>query len=46
MRRLQQPRLAAAAGLQERLRALESERTAAYNQMHRVVADLSALKQA
>lgn len=33
-----------APGLRERLRALESERQAAYSQMHRVVADLGALK--
>lgn len=33
-----------APGLQERLRALESERQAAYSQMHRVVADLGTLK--
>ncbi len=39
------PALLQLPGLQERLRALESERTAAYNQMHRVVADLGALKQ-
>jgi response regulator RpfG family c-di-GMP phosphodiesterase len=39
------PALPQTPGLQERLRALESERQAAFSQMHRMAADLGALKQ-
>lgn len=39
------PAMPESPGLHERLLALENERTAAFSQMHRMVADLGALKQ-